>query len=788
MKAWMTAAGVAIATAATGADLVYTADPGKMLNRVERGIYGHFLEHIYHSCNGGLWGDVVWNRSFEDGAAGNWHVADGEVVQKGRGADQRLVFGEAAWTDYELSFEAQKTGGAEGFLAMVRTRGPKEFYWVNLGGWGNKHHQIEKCMPSRERQGPVGPRAEGIIEAGRWYRIKVRCEGARIRVTLDDREIIDFTDPDPIPAGAPGLGTWATQARFRNIKVAALDGRTLFEGLPSPGPTVFAARHWSSFGPGAVTLETGDALNGETFARIRNGDDGAAESGLRQSNVCARAGDILRGTLWVRGKSPKGLALRLASAGRALAGATVPVKPGDTWVEVSVSLTPSADAPDAVLEVAAAGGSDLCIDQISLMPDSSAAAGGFRPDLLKAIADLRPPVIRWPGGCYAEEYRWKDGIGPQSGRGAFPKPMWDDVDVNSLGTDEFIDLCRRTGAEPLIVINTGRFDPETPRAEYVREALDWMEYCNGPADSKWGAVRAKNGHPEPYNVKLWEIDNETWESGIETYIEVVREFAPAMRKAHPSVTLLACGGDGANLNSHGGWDPKLIDACADLFDVLSIHHYENPARFADGPARDERWYRDLQGLIAKSKNPKLKLYVSEWNAQSTDWRTGLYAGGILNAFERSGDVVTLAAPALFLRHVSARAWDNALVNFDACGWFPAPNYVVMKLWYDHYAPERISLEGPESPLSVVATRDDKGRVILKAVNPSDAPADVVVKLAGGAVRSASLVLVAPGSLEARNTLAAPAAVAPRPGDARVAEGAARFTLPPLSAGVAVLER
>jgi alpha-N-arabinofuranosidase len=360
--------------------------------------------------------------------------------------------------------------------------------------------------------------------------------------------------------------------------------------------------------------------------------------------------------------------------------------------------------------------------------------------------------------------------------------------VNSLGTDEFIDLCRRTGAEPLIVINTGRFDEETPRADYVREALDWMEYCNGPADSKWGALRAKNGHPAPYNVKLWEIDNETWESGIATYIEVVKEFAPAMRRAHPGITLLACGGDGANLDSHGRWDPRLIEACADLFDVLSIHHYENPAKFADGPPADERWYRDLQGLIAKSRNPNLKLYVSEWNAQSTDWRTGLYAGNILNAFERCGDVVTLAAPALFLRHVSARAWDNALVNFDACGWFPAPNYVVMKLWYDHFAPERIALDAPPSPLSLVATRDGKGRVIVKAVNPTDAPVEVAVRLAGDAATSAALTLVAPGSLDARNTLAAPAAVAPRPGEVRIAGGAARFTLPALSAGVVVIER
>src|SRR5205823_9413225 len=126
---------------------------------------------------------------------------------------------------------------------------------------------------------------------------------------------------------------------------------------------------------------------------------------------------------------------------------------------------------------------------------------------------------------------------------------------------------------------------------------------------------------------------------------------------------------------------------------LSIHHYEDPDRFAEGPGVLERFIRETGKLIADSKNPGVKIYDSEWNAQSTDWRTGLYAGGILNVFERCGDLVEIGAPALLLRHVSAREWDNALINFDQCTWFPAPNYVVMKLWRDHYAPERIAVHG-----------------------------------------------------------------------------------------------
>ena len=189
-------------------------------------------------------------------------------------------------------------------------------------------------------------------------------------------------------------------------------------------------------------------------------------------------------------------------------------------------------------------------------------------------------------------------------------------------------------------------------------------------------------------------------------------------------------------------------------------------------------------MIAASKNPQLKIYVSEWNAQSTDWRTGLYCGGLLNAFERCGDVLEIGGPALFLRHVSATGWDNAFVNFDHRTWFPAPNYVVMKLWREHYAPQRIALEGQTDPLNAVATKSADGKTLyVKAVNPSDEAVPVQLKLANGAAGKATLQVVAPGDLAARNTLEARDAVQPQPAAVQQAGATLRFTLPPISCGV-----
>ena len=780
---------MAIITAATGADaqpVTLTVDPGKVLHGVDKKIYGHFLEHIYHSCNGGLWGELIWNRSFEQNAAGRWSIEGDCVVQGGMSSNQRRVFGDRAWRDYEFTLEAKKTGGREGFLVLFRVRGEKDFHWANLGGWANTRHQLERGRTGQRRWGPVGPKVDGRIETGRWYRIKVRCEGMRLRVWLDGKTVIDFEDPQGHRAGCVGVGTWSTKAMFRNLKVTSLDGdgdgKVLHEGLPDgiDGPQV--GLHWEAFGKGRMFIEKNNPLNSSFCQRVVAA---GGETGLRQGRLWLRKGEEYVGSLWARGKLEGGLAVRLTDGKKTLARQSLPA-PKAEWTQMPIRLRPSADTPDGTIELAVKGTGQVCLDQVSLMPASWQAQGGFRPDLLKAVADLRPPIVRWPGGCFASSYQWKQGIGPQHKRRPHPREIWGDLDVYSFGTDELIAMCRRVGAEPLIVVNIGspNWNNDAATHDYLQDVLDWIEYCNGPADSKWGKVRAANGHPKPHGVKYWEIDNETWHMGAEGYAAAVNRFAPAMRKKDPSIRLLACGSGGYDQK----WNRTVIERSGKSFDYISTHHYEQPDHYASGPGRDETFYQELKQIIDAGPNPKIKVYCSEWNAQSTDWRTGLYCGGILNVFERCGDFFEIGGPALFLRHASASSWDNAFINFDHHRWFPAPNYVVMKLWRDHYAPHRVAIDGRADPLNVVATKSADGKtVIVKVVNPVDQPRAVILKLAGGAkAGKAELTLVAPGSLTARNTLAAPRAVAPRPGRSRIERGAVRFELPPWSAGIVTI--
>jgi len=271
----------------------------------------------------------------------------------------------------------------------------------------------------------------------------------------------------------------------------------------------------------------------------------------------------------------------------------------------------------------------------------------------------------------------------------------------------------------------------------------------------------------------------------EAYAEQVLKIAPLMKKADPSIRLIACGSGGMGRNNNNGmrYNRIVIERCADVLDYLSIHHYENPNRFAEGPKAYEAFFREIGELIRQSSNPNLKIYVSEWNAQSTDWRTGLYCGGLLNAFERCGDILEMGGPALFLRHVSATAWDNAFINFDLSSWFPAPNYQVMKLWREHFAPERVAITGEVGPLNVVATRRDAGATtIIKIVNPSEQEVPVEMRFPEKTrLVTASAQLVAPGSLEARNSLSQPNRVKVEDLLARIDAAKVLVKLPPLSA-------
>ena len=774
----------------------YFINTANVLNKIDEKVYGHFLEHIYHSVNGGLWGDMIWNRSFEMGSqssVSSWTIDSGsqgdELVQTSLATDIHIEFGDTNWINYELSLEAMKDSGDEGFLIVFRAPDSNNFYWLNLGGWGNTQHGIEKEVNGSRTVLATNP---GSINSGQWYEIRIRCENEIIQVWLDNDPIFDIADANPYLSGNVGVGTWSTQARYRNIEVTDLSvpANTIYSGLPDLQNLPFGADFWTKFGSATASMSA-DAANDE-FSVIITGN---GASGLQQDNFKFTQQDY-HGSLWMKGSLPAGIIV-LLQEGDAVLGRSVLPAPTSSWAEYEFSITSNGETDNGSLRIVLQGAGTVYIDQVSMMAQDSIDTGGFRPDLLEAVSELRPPIIRWPGGCYASAYFWKECIGPQHEHHKYPISLWDDQDTNSYGPDEFLRMCELIDSEPILVVNSGVLDATCGVAipyklsdeQYLQDALDWMEYCNGDVSTTWGALRAENGHPEPYNVTYWEIDNETWLAGSTAYANKVLEFAPAMRaKAEElgtPIVVLACGGNGLDMS----WNEDIIDNCANVIDFISVHNYDESNEFKSGPIAYDSFLTTLENYIAGSSNPDLKIYNSEWNLQTTDWRTGLYAGGILNVFERHGDDFQIGGPALFLRHTSATGWDNAFINFDHTGWFPAPNYIVMKLWWDHYGPELVETVASDSYLNVNSVlSEDQKSLYIHIVNPDATDRSLELEVDSTfIVESAYMDYVSPGDLNAKNTLAGTDSVKVQSKIVGRDGQIIRFIMPAYSAGVVTIK-
>jgi alpha-N-arabinofuranosidase len=585
-------------------------------------------------------------------------------------------------------------------------------------------------------------------------------------------------------------GLWGDQILNGTLELRPPRPRRRARG-PAAAPAT-TPQNWAFVGDAnEVAIDRENPLNAEVSVRLaaKTAGDSATGPGIRQENIALKQGETYTLSLYARGNGSVVATFRDGNTptfSKTFTGLTA------QWQKFAVEFTASSTVDAASLSISSTPSGPVNVDQISLFSASALAAGGYRPDLLKAVADLQPASIRWPGGGFANRYVWQNGIGPREKRLPHPVEQWGDRDTYQFGTDEFLRLCEKIDAEPILVINTSRD---------VNDALNWLEYCMGDASTEYGKMRVANGHPAPYQLHFLEIDNEPWlMMEYPEYLDRVRRFCPAIRAQYPDLKLSVAGSYGydtgpgeGNQQVNRNWDPRIIEEAGKLFDILSPHYYNGiyfTADFVEDPYKYEQFLKGRGEIIRKSDNPNIKIYVSEWNLTNNrwgnDWRVGLYAGGILNAFERQGDVVTMSCPALFMRRQGVTTqWDNALINFDQKSWFPGGNYVVMKLWRDSFAPHLLVVDGPDRPLNFVATRSaDKQTVFLKAVNPTGTAVEASIVLDGDLIpKNAAMQLIAPGGETVKNSLDEPENIRAVPTIATVEDRTVKFTMPPLSAGV-----
>lgn len=286
---------------------------------------------------------------------------------------------------------------------------------------------------------------------------------------------------------------------------------------------------------------------------------------------------------------------------------------------------------------------------------------GLRVDVIEAARRLGVPVVRWPGGCFADVYHWENGIGPRARRPVLPNRHWGGTESHQFGTDEFLRWCGKVGADPYINLNLG--------SGSLAEALRWLEYCNGGPETPQGGRRAANGHPRPYQVRFWGIGNETWgpwETGhtnAAAYAETLAEWAAAMRAQDPKIKIL---GVGSNEGADPAWDRAVLERAGPLIDYLTIHLYGSSTNTSGEQYeavvftpdyfdfRIRQLLRTMDGLRERSGSKRpLQLALDEWNLRHyrgrqlarRDPRTmqdAVFTAGVLNVLLRHSPRVGMA--------------------------------------------------------------------------------------------------------------------------------------------------
>lgn len=336
------------------------------------------------------------------------------------------------------------------------------------------------------------------------------------------------------------------------------------------------------------------------------------------------------------------------------------------WAYYTANLKISTGDPKASLEISGEGNGKLFLDMVSLMPDKTWKNHVMRTDLAGALNAIHPKFLRFPGGCWVEGNEmkqmnhWKNTIGNIDTRTSLFN-FWGYNATNGLGFHEYLQLAEDLGAEPLYCINVGMSHREVvpldQMGQWVQDALDAIEYANGPVTSVWGGIRAKNGHPEPFNLKYMEIGNE---NGGTPYNERWPLFVKAIKDKYPYMQLIANEWEGGHPKEP---NPELVDE----------HYYNDPDWFIWNSNKYDNY--DRNGY---------KVFIGEY-AVTAGTGKGNLRGAIgeaawMTGMERNSDIVEMGAYAPLLCNVNHKAWPINLINFDSYRWYGLPSYYVQQMF------------------------------------------------------------------------------------------------------------
>ena len=483
---------------------------------------------------------------------------------------------------------------------------------------------------------------------------------------------------------------------------------------------------------------------------------------------------------------------------------------GKEWKKYTATLKPKRTFAKAHLRVWGDNNVTTDVEHVSLFPADTwkGRENGMRKDLAQALFDMHPGVFRFPGGCIVEgtdletRYQWKNTVGPVENR-PLNENRWHYTFTNryfpdyfqsyGLGFFEFFQLCEDFGSEALPVISCGlscqfqNQDPTKPGVHvaldelepYIQDALDLIEFANGPADSKWGKVRAEMGHPAPFNLKYLGVGNEQWDYDEKhgnfgpVFTSRLKKFSDAIRKKYPNIKLIGTTGPNSE-----GWDfdllqPRMKELKVDLYDE---HYYRN-----------EKWFLS-HGLRYDSYDRKgPKVFAGEYachGSKKHKWNhyyTSLLEAAHMTGIERNADIVHMATYAPLFAHIEGWQWRPDAIWFDNLRMFKSVSYYVQQLYAMNKGSHVLSLtmdkkpvagqEGQDGLFASAVFEQSTGQIIVKVVNTSEQVQPVSIQLQGlKGTRTAETITLCHDGMDDENTLDNPEKITPQAGTCQVDAG------------------
>lgn len=844
----------------TAAPLALTVDSANPEHAVSPELYGAFFEEINYAGVGGLYPELIRNRTFMDpNTPTAWYTADsiprvtgefGNAVQLGGGSPAQYVLLPEGIVDGLTDFTIAAWVNPSSVSTWMRVfdfgTGETDYMFLTINAGSTPRFSISLDSYYAEQQ----LNAPAALPTGTWSHLAVTLSGTTATLYVNGVAVDTNTAMTLNPSSLPhttqnyiGRSQWSPdpyldasvdefQIYNRALSAAEVASLQTSAGGSAGGGNVAWYRFDEAKGSVAVD-SSGNGKDGtvELFANdwTEVADGGASATPVLDSSVGLnsaltrslrldftevasgqRAGMANGGYFGVPivpgqtyhvsffAKATSGfkapLTVSLESADGTTAYATSQVRGvGGSWRQFQTVLCVPKSATEStggrfVIAVdnrsghaAVSSGSSIWLQNVSLFPPTYRdRPNGLRPDLVGLLKEMRPKILRFPGGNYVEgdtlatRWDWKTTIGPVWERPGHENTAWGYFSDDGLGLLEYLQLAEDLGATPVLGVwagytLNGTVVAEADLAPYVQDALDLVEYVTGPVTSTWGAKRAADGHPAPFAAPYLEIGNEDWIDGSGSYNSYrYPAFYDALKAAYPKIQLIAT-----------------TSVTSRPIDVLDLHYYES-----------ESWFENASTMFDSYDRTGPKIFVGEYagTANAGSLPTGFLGNSLgeaafMTGMERNSDIVHMTSYAPLFANYGHTQWNPNLIGYDQIQSYGSTSYYVQQMFANNVGDKTLPIMASATGLYYSATIDSRsGRVYVKIVNPAATAVSTQLTFTGKTGTVAKVEVLANDDASVGNTLTAPDAITPAQSTLTGSGGVFGYTAPANSLTVVTVQR